>query len=97
MTWEQMFETIKALSDASLKMRSPGDWYVSQPYVEIKRGIGLDGRYGNGSTPEQAVQDHWRVLTTLAADEVIVLHASTPNEREHFLWNGHRWKKVPKE
>lgn len=96
MTWEQKFEAIQALGSACLRMRSPGDWYVSQSGVEVRRGPFLESRYGNGVTPQAAVSDHWDKLTTLdlAGDEVIVLDAMR-DTRRHVRWNGYRWVDEP--
>ena len=64
MNWEQKLEALNALAECSLKMRDPGNWYVSQS-VEVKVGAMLVGRYGNGESPQEAVEDNWRQLTEL--------------------------------
>ena len=64
LTWEQKLAALNALSECSLKMRKPGDWYVSQS-VEVKQTEGdgvLVGSYG-GTTPQEAVEEHWNALT----------------------------------
>ena len=95
MGWEETFEAIKAIGDASLRMRKPGDWYVSQSGVEVKVGPVLEGRYGNGQTPQAAVLDHWKKLTSIdLAKEVVVLDAMR-DTRRHVWWNGYRWVEVP--
>lgn len=93
MTWQEKFMAILVLGDASLRMRAPDDWCVDHRGVEIKKGSMLTSRYGNGPTPEDAVLDHWRVLTELGAGERIVLNAMMPDRRE-VLWNGFMWAEV---
>jgi len=95
MTWEEKFEAIKAIGSACLRMRKPGDWYVSQPDVAVKVGAMLESRYGNGATPEAAVLDHWQQLTSIdLANEVVVLDAMR-DTRRHVWWNGYRWVDQP--
>jgi hypothetical protein len=92
-TWEQKFEAMQGLGEASLKMRAPGTWYVSQPGVEIKavtrdkqpieRGPALDGK-----TPEEAVTFRWTALT----------NAPVEHKRGRILrtvrWNGWFWADI---
>ena len=66
-TWEQRFEAMQGLGEASLKMRAPGKWYVNQPGVESK-AVGRDkkprgGEADDGATPEEAVKLRWLLLT----------------------------------
>jgi hypothetical protein len=90
--WEQKFAAIIALGEATLYMRKPGDWYVAQRSVEVKqleRDGMLQHRYGNGATPEEAVEAHFRRLT----DEkplayIVTRHAGV---RRRVLWNGFMW------
>lgn len=95
MTWEEKLAALNALSDnvtgASLRMRKPGDWYVEQN-VEVKDGLILEGRYGNGATPEAAVLDHWENLTKLKSHEYLVV--GWGKERKAYRWNGHMWATV---
>lgn len=96
MTWEQMLSAVQALGEASLRMRQPGDWYVEQPRVDKKeRGSSVIGSaYGNGSTPEAAVRDHWWTLTDLKPNEIIVID-SLRATRRHVRWNGFMWVDEP--
>lgn len=89
MNWQQKFEAIQAFAgsyDANLRMRKPGDWYV-----ECGMSIGGDGMllgsYGNGSTPEEAVEDHWQIYSGLPHDRYAV---NRKNDRAR--WNGFMWK-----
>lgn len=96
MNWEEKFEAIRSLADgACLKMREPGDWYVCGSGVEVSEGAMLAGRYGNGKTPQEAVEDHWRQWTEGAP--LLVKDAySAHNERTEWRWNGYRWAQQPK-
>jgi hypothetical protein len=101
-------EKMEALSsldeDISLKYRSidyivdfpPSkkleSWYVYQS-VEIKKGGVLCSVSGNGNTPEEAIEDHWRKLTELKMGEYVIVCAGTPN-RKAVKWNGFMWKPV---
>ena len=58
MNWEQMFAAINALAPASLKMREPGNWWVSQSGVEIGDGVTLVSPSGRGTDPESAVRSY---------------------------------------
>lgn len=97
-TWEQKLDALAALGrDIALKMRKPGDWYVEHVGVEMKEspdaGV-LIGAYGNGATPEEAVEDHWRQLALCESPAMIVVNAYSGNRR-HVRWNGYMWQDVP--
>ena len=93
MNYEEKLEALNALAECSLKMRKPGDWYVSQS-VEVKNGGMLEGRYGNGETPELAIHNHWSELTELLkAGEYLVIKAYGDN-RKAVKWNGFMWQDV---
>lgn len=92
MDWQQKLAALNALSECSLKMRKPGDWYVSQR-VTVKRGSVLVGEYGNGVTPEEAVNDHWNQLAEdLPRGEYLV--ADLSGSRKAVRWNGFMWDAV---
>lgn len=98
---KEKMEALAALDeDITLKYRDSnfiGDrdiepWYTHQP-VEIKgKGI-LRSVSGNGETPEEAINDHWRQVTELPVGEYIVVCAGTPN-RKAVKWNGFMWKPI---
>ena len=92
MDWEQKFAAINALAQATLQMRGPGDWYV-ETSVEVKNGSILEGRYGNGTSPENAVNSHWAAMLELAADEYLVANAGM-EWRRAVKWNGFMWDDV---
>lgn len=92
MTTDEKFAAINALADANLCMRKPGDWYVSQS-VEIKDGGMLIGEYGNGSTPEDAIEDHWKILTGISHPKHLIANAGT-ERRKAARWNGFMWDHI---
>lgn len=93
MTWEQKFEAMQSLAEASLCMRKPGDWYVKQN-IEVGGNGMLIGEYGNGITPELAVEDHWNRLTAVKAPMYLTIRAYGTDRRQ-YRWNGYRWADVP--
>lgn len=95
MTWEEKLAALTSLkSDISLKMRVPGDWYVFHIGVDIKRGGFLSSRCGNGTTPQEAVEDHWKLKTELEEEEYIVLDAGNKEKRRAVKWNGYMWADI---
>lgn len=93
MNWEQKLAALNAITECSLKMRKPGDWYVSQA-VELAEGGLLVSAYGNGSTPERAVLDHWRsVVDPANINKPIVFRAN--GRRRRVFWNDCLWVDCP--
>jgi hypothetical protein len=94
MNWEQKLHALNSLAECKLIMRKPGDWYVSQR-TEVKRESDsvLTGKFGNGPTPQAAVDNHWQELTG-NLDEFIVLEAYA-GCRRHVQWNGFMWIDLP--
>jgi hypothetical protein len=93
MNWEQKFEALNAIAECAIKMRKPGDWYIHQN-ADVKDGSVLIGVYGNGKTPQEAVEDHWRVLVEPATSFkpiVVIRHLDDRTDRKHYTWNGYRW------
>lgn len=89
MTWEQKLQALSALSECSLHMRKPGNWYVQQA-TAVDDGKFLRGAYGNGMSPRGAVEDHWRQLTKKGAH--VVVHAMSDKLRRDVTWNGFMWE-----
>lgn len=90
MNWEQKLEALQVIADSSLRMRKPGDWYVDA----YRREIGGDGMlvhsYGNGNTPQEAVEDDWRkMVEQLPANKYI-----QAADRKRYRWAGFMWKEV---
>lgn len=93
MDWQQKAAALDALAEISVMIRKPGDWYVSQR-VEIKDGGILRGDYGNGETPQAAIEDHWRNMVDNIGSRYLVAHAGTERRRA-VRWNGFMWMDIP--
>lgn len=100
MDWQQKAEALASLGELSIKFRErenriggPDPWYVSQR-IEIKDGPCLLGSYGNGYTPQEALEDHWETLTTrLKPDQYLVIRGLS-DDRKAVRWNGFMWADV---
>jgi len=97
MDWQQKLQAIQAFCGhfyVSLRMRKPGDWYVSSGM-----GIGGDGMvsgaYGNGRTPEEAVLDHWEQYSSLPIDRYATI--TIDNGQRRGRWNGFMWELISEE
>lgn len=93
MHWQEKAAALDALAEISLKVRGPGDWYVSQD-VQIKDDCVLRGEYGNGATPEDAVLDHWKRLVEDIGGLYLIARTKADNRRA-VRWNGFMWTDVP--
>lgn len=91
MTWEQKLMALKALTTTEVKMREPGNWYVSAHARAIKSGELARSEYGNGKTPEEAVNDDW---SKIAQDHPEVILTGGPVRRV-VRWNGYMWEDRP--
>jgi hypothetical protein len=92
MKWQEKALALETLCELSLKMRNIDDWYVSQN-IEVKDGGILKGIYGNGVTPEEAINDHWNKLVfELADNEYLVTKAY--GDRKAVVWDGFMWKDI---
>ena len=90
MTWEQKLAALNAITQHSLIMRKPGDWYVSSSMNIGGRGV-LVGVFGNGATPDEAVDDHWRQFVDeidKEGDYIVVDDSAFP---KCVRWNGFMW------
>jgi hypothetical protein len=90
--WEARFAAMEGLGEASLKMRSPGKWYVHQPEVAIKAqgrdGSPADGPSNDAPNPIEAVQTRWRLLTSSAVEY------KRGRLVRRVRWNGFMWADV---
>lgn len=93
MNYEAKLEALNVLGDCSLVMRTPGDWYVGQPIVNgitSKEHQGtVEGVYGNGVDPEEAVLAHWEHLVSQIPDDYWI-----STSRGRFRWNKFMWKEL---
>lgn len=95
MNWQQKLQALQQLTDTYLRMRSPGDWYISAAYRDVSRDDGIflnsSSSSGRGRTPKEAVENDWRKLVTeLPLGGYVVLNAWMLNRR-HLRWNGTAW------
>lgn len=95
MDWQQKAAALDALAELTIKFRKPNDWYVSQR-VDVKDNAILRGEYGNGTTPQEAVEDHWLHLVTNLEKSPLYLVAFAGDDRRRAVrWNGFMWQDVP--
>jgi len=95
MNWEQKFAAILAISySASLRMRQPGNWYVSVPGCEIGGGATLRSVGSTGADPSKAIECTWEEITKLPPDKHLVIDAMR-DTRRHVRWNGYMWEDLP--
>lgn len=93
-TLEQISTAIIAIGEFSVKFRE-GKWrlggndpfYVSQD-VEISDGAICTGAYGNGFTPEEAIRNHWDIISNTKPNEHLVFGP----DRKRVKWNGFMWE-----
>lgn len=95
MTWEQKLDALIALARIEVIPRSSGDWYVSQgTEISSDDSCVLAGKYGNGKTPIEAIENHWKeMVERLEKGQYIVTQANT-EDRKHFVWNGFMWAEL---
>jgi hypothetical protein len=93
MTWEEKLQACQALCDHTLRMRFPGNWYVSASDLNVKEGSILKEKYGNGKDPASAVESHWNEITGLKVEEYLVVD-TIGYPRVAVKWNGFMWKPV---
>lgn len=93
MSWEEKLQALKELDpETCLCMRSPGNWYVSVKVREIGGDGLLRSSSGEGKTPEEAVNEDWRLMVEeLPEGMYIVLNAYKVN-RSQFRWGGSEWQ-----
>ena len=88
MNWEQKLSALQAIADTCLRMRVPGNWYVSATGRDVSERGMLVGKYGNGPTPESAVEADWNSIAESRA--TIILNAGR-SDRRAVQWNGFMW------
>lgn len=99
LNFDQKSEALASLAPLEIRYREEENrighsapWYVNHD-VEVKNGSMLTGTYGNGSSPAEAIEDHWHVLTDLKAGEYLVINAYG-DRRRAVRWNGYMWADV---
>ncbi len=92
MTWEEKLQALQALCETVLIMRKPGNWYVSASGRSIAGDGFLTGSYGNGATPEEAVEDDWNIfVVNLPLDRYINVSSYSAGKEKNVRWNGFMW------
>lgn len=102
MDWQEKAAALAGLTELAVCFREkqwriggPEPWYVQQR-IYIKDDCVLRGVYGNGDTPQEAIEDHWKHLVTeLPANQYLVICASDSERRRAVRWNGFMWQDVP--
>lgn len=94
MNWQEKAAALNAIGRVNLLIRKPGDWYVHHEHVEIKDRCFLRGSFGNGATPEAAIEDHWRKFVDEIGSCYVVTNAYSGNRRA-VRWNGFMWQDWP--
>lgn len=104
MDYQQKAEALAALADLAVMYREkqwriggPEPWYCQQS-IYVKNGSCMTSTGGNGFTPEEAIDDHWKNITELKPCEYLVVNSGTPIRRT-VRWNGFMWADIlePKE
>lgn len=84
LTWEEKLMAMRALgSDVCLRMRQPGDWYVSDQIEVVEREIFLRSPTQRGATPHDAVNEAWEEYTKIGA---VVKCKDRYYEWTSFMW-----------
>jgi hypothetical protein len=98
MTWEQKLQAMTALVGSfsiCLRMREPGNWYVAGSGRNIIGGGICRSTFGDGSTPQEAVEDDWRIFVDeLPLNRAIAVHYGDAERRRIVRWNGFMWQDV---
>lgn len=85
-TWEEKLSVLQAISNVALRMRAIGDWYVDSN-MAIAGGGTVQGGYGNGATPQEAVEKHWDLyVTNLPKDRFIDVGTKQYQRFSDFVW-----------
>lgn len=90
--WQYRLKLANRISDAQLKMIDVRHWRVSQyVYGITDMGVVVDV-VSKGATPEEAVLDHWRLLT-----QPNFFFRTNPTD--HYKWNEEdlRWERYIRE
>lgn len=96
LTWEEKLLAIKALDlDVSLRMKTPGEWYVSMPGISIKKPSVSESATDPTarSTPEEAVEHAFTRITDLLNDDYYLVTYGNDDHRK-VRWNGFMWADI---
>jgi flavodoxin len=99
MDWQDKAKAIDILSALSIRIHDRNDWSADIGDVTIKGDGVLTSTMGRGNTPQKAIEDLWRQLTDLKANQCIVAVYRDVGEliRKHYRWETCIWKEIPRE
>ena len=92
----ELMERMSVLAEIFIKYRTGSEyrWYIEQD-VQVSSNSHLTSISGNGSTIEEAIEDHWKQLTQLNKNDYIVANACTnASKRVAVRWNKYLWAPV---
>jgi hypothetical protein len=89
LTWEQKLAALQCLADTSLRMRKPGDWFVNANDRFVCGNALQTGSFGNGKSPQEAVEDDWEKMTELSSGRYVQVR-----DGKRYRWNGFMWLDV---
>jgi hypothetical protein len=98
MNWEQKLEALQAITRCELCMRSPGNWYVSahsRGVVSGEDGWLLEGSYGNGRSPQEAIEDDWQKIAESRLP--VKVDGVDYKTTRYVQWNGYMWRELTHE
>ena len=93
LTWEEKLVALQCLCDCSLRMREPGNWYVSMTSCSIIDRNICKCPSGNGSEPRLAVEDGFGKLTEVKFPQYI--KARLCSVERNVRWGGFMWVDIP--
>lgn len=91
LTTKQIAIALQALAEISLRLDDKGVWFVSQK-VERSDGMMCTSLKGCGDTLEDALLNHWHLVTNIAPDCHLVVKKPGRNEYWSGRWNGFMWE-----
>jgi len=94
MNWQQKADALNSLAEIDIKIRKEKDWDVGQRTELGGDGV-LLGSYGNGTTPEEAIENHWFKLVDDIPPGKYIVTSAMNDKRQHWLWNGYMWREIP--
>ena len=94
MEWQDKAMALNVLAEISIKVRKQNDWYISQA-TEIGGDGFLTGSYGNGKTPEEAIENHWAKLVGKLPQTKYIVTRDHNNKQKWWRWNCFMWKELP--
>jgi hypothetical protein len=99
-TVNEMAAALNALCDFSIRFSDvTRKWWVSAPIEIAQNGILSSGADGHSDTPEEAVRQYWKWVTSAGPTSVGLnnhLRVSRNGEVWRGRWNGFMWAQEPR-